>query len=357
MSVNVSYQKQSVLFLFLIIIVFLIAEGSARTYELFIQDCGLEKADSLNDIDYFLKRQMCYDQQNIIYSQTPVLSLVPNQHFTTININDNGFRGSEINVDSDYRIFVIGGSTIFGAGSHGDEFTIPSELEKLLKEKYDNIEVINAGISSITSFEELYHIKHNIVNYQPDMVIIYDGVNDIFYKKITEPEISEEESEIKEYQRYLRSPVVLYRYVLLPFINSDINISPSQIPQIEKNDSLISKQISSLWEQRMTEFCNLSIKNNFESIVIIQPALYNEKKPLSDFEKSIYKKNTYGVTTFNALIEKSKNLNNCSLVLDFTDVYENTTDSVYFDQVHTNNLGNKIIAERIYREIIDNKII
>ena len=189
------------------------------------------------------------------------------------------------------------------------------------------------------------------------MIIIYDGVNDIFYKKITDPVILEEESEIKEYQRYLRSPVVLYRHLLLPLINSEINISPSQIPQFEKNDSLISKQISSLWEQRMTEFCNLSIKNNFESIVIIQPALYNEKKPLSDFEKSIYKKNTYGVTTFNALIEKSKNLNNCSLVLDLSDIFGNTSDSVYFDQVHTNNLGNKIIAEKIYDELIDNKII
>ena len=357
MSVNVSYQKQSVLFLFLIIIVFLIAEGSARTYELFIQDCGLETADSLNDLNYFVKRQMCYDQQNIIYSQTPVLSLVPNQHFSTININDDGFRGSEIDMNSNYRIFVVGGSTTFGAGSPGDEFTIPSELEKLLKEKYDGIEVINAGISSITSFEELYHIKHNIVNYHPDMVIIYDGVNDIFYKKITEPEILEEEDEIKDYQRYLRSPVVLYRYFLLPIINSEIINSPGQISFSEKNDVLMSEKISTLWVQRMTEFCDISIKNNFESIVIIQPALYNEKKPLSTFEKSIFKKNEFGSTTFNTLIEKSENLDNCSLVLDFTDVFENTTDSVYFDQVHTNNLGNKVIAERIYHEIIDNKII
>ncbi|RZD48942.1 MAG: hypothetical protein CXT78_00045 [Thaumarchaeota archaeon] len=107
----------------------------------------------------------------------------------------------------------------------------------------------------------------------------------------------------------------------------------------------------------MTEFCNLSIKNNFESIVIIQPALYNEKKPLSDFEKFLFKKNVYGLTTFDALIEKSENLNNCSLVLDLSDIFGNTSDSVYFDQVHTNNLGNKIIAEKIYDELIDNKII
>mgnify|MGYP005644577069 CR=1 FL=1 len=357
MSVNVSYQKQSVLFLFLIIIVFLIAEGSARTYELFIQDCGLEKADSLNDLDYFLKRQICYDQQSIIYSQAPVLSLVPNQHFATININDDGFRGSEINMDNNYRIFVIGGSTVFGAGSPGDEFTISSELEKLLKEKYHDIEVINAGISSITSFEELYHIKNKIINYQPDMVIIYDGVNDIFYKKIIEPKILDQEIEIKDWQRYLHSPVVLYRYLLLPMINSEIINSPGQISLSENNDLIMSEKISTLWEQRMTEFCNLSIKNNFKSVVIVQPALYNEKKPLSDFEKSIYKKNVYGLTTFDALIEESEKLNNCSLVLDLSDVFEDTFDSVYFDQVHTNNLGNKIIAERIYREIIDNKII
>ena len=358
MSVNISYKKQSALFLILILIVFVVAESSARVFELFLQDCGLEEPDSLKDLDYYLKRQICSDQHNLLYSEKPVLTLIPNQHFSTININNDGFRGPEIEMNSNYRIFMIGGSTVFGAGSAGDEFTISSELGKLLKEKYDKIEIINAGLSSITSFEELYHIKENLLKYNPNMIIIYDGVNDIFYKKISEPQILEnEETEIKDYQRYLRSPVVLYRYFLLPMINSEIFDSPGKNLQSDKYDPVISEKLALLWEQRMSEFCKLSVENNFESVVIIQPALYNEKKPLSSFEESIYEKNTHGVNTFEKLIEKSRTLKNCSLVLDFSSVFEHTSASVYFDQVHTNNFGNQIIAEKIYHELIYNKII
>mgnify|MGYP001124447230 CR=1 FL=1 len=95
----------------------------------------------------------------------------------------------------------------------------------------------------------------------------------------------------------------------------------------------------------------ISTENNFESIVIIQPALYTGKKPLSDFEKSIYEKNTHGEKTFEKIIQNSRNLNSCSLVLDFSNVFENISDGVYFDQAHVNNMGNKIIAKKIADEI------
>ena len=38
MSVDISYKKQSALFLILIVIVFFVVEGSARSYEFFLQD-------------------------------------------------------------------------------------------------------------------------------------------------------------------------------------------------------------------------------------------------------------------------------------------------------------------------------
>jgi lysophospholipase L1-like esterase len=358
MSVDISYKKQSALFLILIVVVFFVVEGSARTYEFFVQDCNLENAESLNNMDYFLKRQICYDQQNLIYSANPVLSLIPNQHLSTVNINNDGFRGPELELYDTYRVFVIGGSTVFGAGLPSDEFTISAQLENFLRKDMNNIEVINAGVSSITSFEELYHIKDKILKYDPDMIIIYDGVNDIFYKKIVEPKITNnEEDELKNYQRYLRSPVVFYRYFILPLINYEILDSPGKHYPSDNYNHTTSEKLSLLWEKRMSDFCKLSVENNFTSVVIVQPALYNGKKPLSIYEESIYETNTHGEKTFEKLIEKSNTLNNCSLVLDLSYVFENTTEDVYFDQVHTNSLGNQIIAKKIYHELIHNKII
>ena len=101
----------------------------------------------------------------------------------------------------------------------------------------------------------------------------------------------------------------------------------------------------------MNEFCEISKMKNIESIVIIQPALYNEKKLLSNFEESIVRENIHGQKTFEEIIEKSKSLENCSLVLDYTAIFENVSDSIYFDQFHTNSLGNKIISERMFHDI------
>tara|TARA_B100000029_G_scaffold256428_1_gene253145 strand:+ start:358 stop:1437 length:1080 start_codon:yes stop_codon:yes gene_type:complete len=351
MSVYISYKKQSALFLILIIVVFFVIEGSARGYEFFLQDCNLENAESLKKLDYFLKRQICYDQQNLVYSENPVLSLIPNQHLATVNINSDGFRGSELEKDYSYRVFVIGGSTVFGAGLPSDEFTISSKLENLLNKQENKIEVINAGISSITSFEELYHIKEKLLDYNPNMIIIYNGVNDVFYKKINESEILDTDSEIKDYQRYLRSPVVLYRSFILPLMNTEIFDSPGNQHNAGKYDLVVSQKIASMWEKRINEFCELSNMKNFESVIIIQPALYNEKKSLSNFEESIVRENTHGKKTFDEIIERSKNLENCSLVLDYSAIFENVSDSIYFDQVHTNSLGNEIIAERMFHDI------
>ena len=59
---------------------------------------------------------------------------------------------------------MIGGSTVFGSGLSNDRETIPYQLFEKFNEKYDNVEVINAGISSITSFDELYIIENILVN-------------------------------------------------------------------------------------------------------------------------------------------------------------------------------------------------
>tara|TARA_B000000460_G_scaffold17318_1_gene11629 strand:+ start:1664 stop:2755 length:1092 start_codon:yes stop_codon:yes gene_type:complete len=357
MSVNISYKKQAGFFLIAIIILLAAVEGSARAYEYVGQDCNLAKAETLSNIDFFSKLQICYDQQNIVYSYTPVDSIVPNQHFKTVNINNDGFRGPEIKSEKsndDFRIIVIGGSTVFGSGLSNDDQTIPFELYKKFNEKYANVEVINAGISSITSFEEVYHIKHKLVHLDPDMIIVYDGVNDIFYRVIDDPEIIEstDEFQLKDFQKYLRSPVVFYRHILLPILHFDVLGSPSTDKPTALYDEQVSNNIAQSWERRIAEFCQVAREHQFESVVVIQPSLSHGIKPLSDYERSIQLENIHRERTFEKLIQKGKGLNECSLVLDFSDVFENTNAGVYIDQVHVNNLGNKIIAEKIYEKIL-----
>jgi|LWDU01.1.fsa_nt_gi lysophospholipase L1-like esterase len=363
MSVQVSYKKQTLFGIILLLCIFSIFESGSRFYEFFMGYCGLENDEILSEYDYFLIRTTCYDFQNIAYDTQPVLTIIPNQHFTTVNINNDGFRGAEINeskTNNDYRIIVIGGSTVFGAGVGTDNNTFPYELNNKFKEKFNNVEVINAGISSLTSFEELYHFKEKLIQLEPNLVIIYDGWNDVGYKRTNEPEIlntDENKLQLKDFQKYLRTPVVLYRYVLLPILDlqSSSNLDPNNTPTVNKldlYDPQISNSVASLWYKHMNEFCQISKENQIQSVIILQPTLNHGTKPLTNYERSNYVKNIYFEKTFELLIQKSKDLNDCSMVSDFSNVFIDVTRGVYLDQGHLNPFGNKIIAEKIYEKIL-----
>ena len=101
-----------------------------------------------------------------------------------VKINNLGFRGeefSEIKPEGTFRIFLLGGSQMFGTGATSDKTTIPGFLQSYF-EKQDNsfsIEVINSGLKGVDSYKELLLLQNMIVGFSPDMVIVYDGLNDL----------------------------------------------------------------------------------------------------------------------------------------------------------------------------------
>ncbi|GEM_PF-415509 len=79
------------------------------------------------------------------------------------------------------RVFVMGGSTTWGAGAR-DDYTIPSLLAKDLAGNplYD-VEVRNYGqMGWVTSQELIYLYELLRRGERPDLVIFYDGINDTF---------------------------------------------------------------------------------------------------------------------------------------------------------------------------------
>lgn len=77
------------------------------------------------------------------------------------------------------RIAVLGGSLVELASTY--ETTLPGSLKKFLQQRYPgrDIEVINAGIASAVSRQSLVQLFLTVVDYHPDIVILYDGGNDI----------------------------------------------------------------------------------------------------------------------------------------------------------------------------------
>ncbi|MEE9563755.1 MAG: SGNH/GDSL hydrolase family protein, partial [Nitrosopumilaceae archaeon] len=171
----------------LVIVFFAVLEGILRIYDYYNPRCDFMSNPLSKDMDYEFKKQICDMWKNHIVYLDPTSGIsqnVPNQHFLTVNINSHGFRGPEIFIekpDDTYRIFVVGGSTTFSIRALSDQHTIPGYLQQKFDETGldKKIEVINAGIDAVTSTDELQLVKSKIVNYKPDLIIIYDGHNDV----------------------------------------------------------------------------------------------------------------------------------------------------------------------------------
>jgi lysophospholipase L1-like esterase len=94
-------------------------------------------------------------------------------------ISSPGYRLPQQKPAGQLRIAVLGGSLVQLASTF--ETTLPGSLKTLLDRRYPgrDIEVINAGIQSSVSRQSLVQLVTTVVDYHPDIVVLYDGGNDI----------------------------------------------------------------------------------------------------------------------------------------------------------------------------------
>ena len=174
MSVQVSYKKQTLLTMIGLVIIFLVIEVIANVWWFTQVNCEFEENEIFSQMDDAKRLQLCADLYDV---KTSGMELIPNQESQSITINSLGFRGGEFSVEkpnSVYRIFMLGGSTMFGYGATSDETTIPGYAQEFFQNNYEgiDIQVINAGIQGADSFAELNLIETKLLNYSPNMIII-----------------------------------------------------------------------------------------------------------------------------------------------------------------------------------------
>jgi hypothetical protein len=81
-----------------------------------------------------------------------------------------------------FRVIMLGGSTVEGLGINSPLDSLPSKLQLLLEPQFaqssKQVEVINAGVSGYSSDQEYLSLMADLLRYEPDLVIAYDGWND-----------------------------------------------------------------------------------------------------------------------------------------------------------------------------------
>jgi len=120
------------------------------------------------------------------------LEINPEQKLNGVRVNNSyGLRGGEFPQEKEkgeFRIACLGGSTT------QDDY--PFMLEKALQQMYParKIRVINGGVGTYTSAETLIAYLFKISYLHPDLIVDYEGVNDIFpqaYYKQCHPDYRE----------------------------------------------------------------------------------------------------------------------------------------------------------------------
>lgn len=99
-----------------------------------------------------------------------------------IRLNNFGFRGRDIQADKGktFRIVALGESTTFGINFDAGSRPWCEILEDLIRERLKPerpVEVINAGIPSVTLSYNLTRLSDQILPLKPDLIISYHGYN------------------------------------------------------------------------------------------------------------------------------------------------------------------------------------
>jgi lysophospholipase L1-like esterase len=107
-------------------------------------------------------------------------------HYTN---NALGLRGPEITrakPSGVRRVVVVGGSTVYGA-MDDDPATVSQQLEAILRQEVGpNIQVINAGVPGYVALNEVTFVCADLLDLQPDVVVVVDGLNDVYYGTLEE---------------------------------------------------------------------------------------------------------------------------------------------------------------------------
>jgi lysophospholipase L1-like esterase len=132
---------------------------------------------------------------NFVFTPHPYLSYYPTPNYRKGQTSHNslGYRGDEFPLkkpDGVYRIVVLGGSSTYDVSIENNADTFTAQLEKQLKEKYGykNVQVINAGVPGYNSWELLTNLEFRVLDLNPDLVLIYEAVNDV-HARLVEPSV------------------------------------------------------------------------------------------------------------------------------------------------------------------------
>jgi len=261
------------------------------------------------------------------------------------------------------KIFCFGGSTMYGIGAR-DTHTIPSELSKIIYQNFPdiNVEITNFGCHGYTRAMENIQLQRELVhNNIPDIVIFYDGVNEVIAahennKVGTPTNTSNRINEFKvsnDYKKRLKLMITasnLSRFITA--MQRKIFPKASYEKLSSRPDSLTIK-IAETYVNFVKLSKSLENEYGFKVFNFMQPQIYS-KKSLSETEKIYFKQQQYYENLYKLsydAVRKNALMINDETFVDISNVFDTTDATIYFDFCHAGENGNRLVATEMFTHI------
>jgi lysophospholipase L1-like esterase len=98
------------------------------------------------------------------------------------------------------EVLFLGGSTVAGSYQR-DDFTIPSDVARIASQHGLAVHVTNRGAQGYSVWQELNLLEEQLANgYRPDVVVLYDGINELYVQAATGTTSTPSNIKAREYE-------------------------------------------------------------------------------------------------------------------------------------------------------------
>ena len=303
--------------------------------------------------------------------------------YTTIDVS--GSRRTVGNSESRnaLKIWMFGGSAVWGVGAPDGE-TIPSHLAALLNGELGiDSNVRNLGRRGFVSTQEVIYLMRELqAGRRPDVVVLYNGVNDaaavslrpefpgahVSFDTVRDRfESNGEDDDFGWLARstglYKASRIVLDRFEGDPFERDGIIVYADQDTGSTPNYRRLAERGLDLWLFNARVIDSLAHEYGFTPLVAFQPGLWSTGKPLDRSEKSLIASEmeyaglktimTVRAEMAAVLDERLSDVQAPQGIANLNDLFSDTPEPLYIDYAHVTGRGNEIAARRIAAELLD----
>ncbi|BAW96415.1 putative GDSL-like Lipase/Acylhydrolase domain protein [[Synechococcus] sp. NIES-970] len=347
--------------------------------------------------------------------------LLGDQESEFFTLNEQGFRDEEslpvAKPQDEIRIFILGNSTAFGRGAQGNQETIATFLEQRLQNRVQdqrqspgtyrpdvfpffpptrnrlaqlpakiregNYRVVNVAVPGYSSGNELAQLALRILPYQPDLVVVLNGYEDLLLPS------NQDAAEIPQLAEFAKNPDAYFHQYLRQSLRNKAEksalirtvlsfTSPQNTNQIgatlsirERNTASLSQQLPDSdaelqarldrYQANLAQMIRLSSAAQIPVVVALQPEITGRPEAQLDpteiairqqlGESYAEKMTTYYPQFATTVQQLAQSFPNNVTFIDFYRLNEQFPTPTFTDPIHLNGAANDVMANQLYGAI------